>query len=178
MVRESNPVFRRVWFTVRCSRQCCSPPMYYIKLLMNATTDPVYNNDHYWSTCFRDASLSFKNTQVNNTLARLSHPVGLMLQQCVKYITNTFSGQPVAKDKIIWNLGIGNKNRTCVRSFADFRLTTRPYRYFCLSATVAFCWLRIRESNPANHWLTVKPMHLARVLRNKIGHDFCHFNSG
>jgi hypothetical protein len=109
--------------------------MYYIKLLMNATTDPVYNNDHYWSTCFRDASLSFKNTQVNNTLARLSHPVGLMLQQCVKYITNTFSGQPVGATGWIRTSGFKD-----LQSFA-----------LGLSATVAFCWLRIRESNPANH---------------------------
>lgn len=29
-------------------------------------------------------------------------------------------------------------------------------------------WLRIWGSNPANHWLTVKSVHLARILRNKF----------
>ena len=56
-------------------------------------------------------------------------------------------------------LGLGWKNRTSDPWSQTTSFTTKLIRGN---------WLRIWDSNPASHWLTVKSVHLARILRNKI----------
>ena len=44
----------------------------------------------------------------------------------------------------------------------------RPTAWIKIAELILKTWLRIWDSNPASHWLTVKSVHLARILRNKI----------
>ena len=128
---ESNQVCRSVWFTVRCSHQCCSSPN-------NFFGRGCKNRTYDLGIKIRCDTISLiPNSYLNCVICTICYAhAGWSRITAIIYIVTQAWSSPWLTDN-----------------------TIKPTKN----------WLRIRESNSTNQWLTVTPMHLARVLRNNSG---------